>query len=805
MNRKILVQDAHEERSFKSDEFPLVILAHGDPRIRPATQLGGTQDAFAFLGLSEDTPYVQPANGNNPVFLNEQVLERSNWLKDGDTIHGADIRIECDVDAKHVRFRAHATHSEHDTIPPGSAVTTETAGKIDPINFTAVKPSTTQTRTWFSPLKTSLLLIFLGLLFVAWFMFTAHPVLIEIDPQPDTVELKGGLTPKVGTRYLLRPGPYTLSADKAGYYPLEQAIEISARPGQEISLSMNKLPGKLFVSTDPVVGARVTVDGEDSGLTPIDALELSPGPHDILIQSERYLDYHTTLAIEGMAVRQELIATLTPRWAAVSVRSTPQGATLWIDGEEHGTTPATVDLLEGTHTLEIKLERHKTWHTVLMVEANQPQELAEITLEAADGLLRLSSKPAGALVTVGSDFIGKTPVDVLLSPGKSHEITVSKAGFKKTTRSVELQSGEEQDMLIRMAAKTGEIRVISQPSDAKLYIDGVARGAASQRVTLTAVPHRLEIKKPGYQTFRTTVTPRAGFAQEIRATLKTLAQAKRESRRQTLVTTEGQKLKLMPPGRFTMGASRREQGRRANETLRPVELKRLFYISEKEITNEEFKRFQPQHSSGSAGRYSLGNSDHPVVNVTWEQAAGYCNWLSAKESLPPAYIKRADTLVPAVPMTTGYRLPTEAEWAWIARFGERDKSLKFPWGRQFPPKERTGNYADTTADNVVANSLPTYNDGFPVSAPVGSFSPNALGLYDLGGNVAEWVHDYYAIYPSSKKASAPDPTGPARGRHRVIRGAGWKDSSITELRLTFRDYGDGKRPDVGFRIARYAD
>ncbi len=805
MNRKILIQDAHAEHSYKSDEFPLVILADDGPSIRPVSQVGEIRNAFAFLGLSEDKPYVQPSDGNKPVFLNEQILERSNWLKNGDTIHGANIRIKCDLDPRQLRFRAQATDSEQDTIPPGSAATPEPVAKIEPINFTAVKTDSRQQRSGVSPTKVSLTLVFVGLLLVAWFMFTAYPVSIRVDPQPDAVSLSGGLSPKVGTRYLLRPGAYTLIAEKAGYYPLRQDIEVSARSGQEFTLSMNKLPGKLRVSTTPAEGARVSVDGENMGLTPLETLELPPGPHDVLIQSERYLDFHTIVEIEGMAVEQELIATLTPRWAAVSVRSQPDEASVWIDGEEVAKTPATVDLLAGTHSVEIKLALHKTWRTELVVEANQPQDLGEIVLQAADGLLHLSSKPPGALVTVAGAFIGKTPLDVSLSPGTRHEITVSKAGFTPTSRYVELQSGEEQDLQIQMAAKKGEIRVISQPSDAQLYIDGIARGKASQRLTLTAVPHRLEIKKPGYQTFRKTVTPRAGFAQEIRATLKTLAQAKQESRPQTLVTSEDQKLKLVLPARFTMGASRREQGRRANETLRPVELKRPFYISEKEITNEEFRRFQPKHSSGAVGRYSLGNRDYPVVNITWEQAAAYCNWLSNKESLPPAYVKRADNLVPAAPMTNGYRLPTEAEWAWVARFGEREKSLKFPWGRQFPPKNKTGNYADASAGSLVANTLPTYNDGFPISAPVGSFSPNALGLYDLGGNIAEWVHDYYAIYPSSNRASAPDPTGPARGRHHVIRGSSWKDSSITELRLTFRDYGDSKRPDVGFRIARYAD
>ena len=75
----------------------------------------------------------------------------------------------------------------------------------------------------------------------------------------------------------------------------------------------------------------------------------------------------------------------------------------------------------------------------------------------------------------------------------------------------------------------------------------------------------------------------------------------------------------------------------------------------------------------------------------------------------------------------------------------------------------------------------------------------------MGGNVAEWCHDVYIIYNSNNPGqSSVDPMGPEEGKLRAIRGAGWKDAGITTLRLTYRDYGNGKRNDLGFRICRYA-
>ncbi|MGB5739460.1 MAG: SUMF1/EgtB/PvdO family nonheme iron enzyme, partial [Woeseia sp.] len=77
-------------------------------------------------------------------------------------------------------------------------------------------------------------------------------------------------------------------------------------------------------------------------------------------------------------------------------------------------------------------------------------------------------------------------------------------------------------------------------------------------------------------------------------------------------------------------------------------------------------------------------------------------------------------------------------------------------------------------------------------------------IYDGGGNVAEWVQDYYAVATPGQTTAAEDPTGPSRGTQRVIRGSSWRHAGVTELRLSYRDFGTAARPDVGFRIARNA-
>ena len=121
-----------------------------------------------------------------------------------------------------------------------------------------------------------------------------------------------------------------------------------------------------------------------------------------------------------------------------------------------------------------------------------------------------------------------------------------------------------------------------------------------------------------------------------------------------------------------------------------------------------------------------------------------------------------------------------------------------------PPPRKSGNYADDTASGRLPVIIRGYSDGYLFAAPVGQFPPNKAGFFDLGGNVAEWIHDYYYVYTGGSKQVLRDPMGPKTGDLHEVRGASWRHGSITQLRLSYRDYTLKPRNDIGFRIARYA-
>lgn len=638
----------------------------------------------------------------------------------------------------------------------------------------------------------------------AWFVLTARSVSIEVVPITAEIQLEGGLSFKLGQRYLIRTGSYDLTLTNAGYHDSKTLVLINREQAQTHRFSMRKLPGVVSIATLNLDDARVQIDGVDIGLTPLIDTPVEAGDHQLTISKDRYLDYGEAITIEGRSVEQRFQASLQPAWAVVSLLTSPSGADVLVDGEMLGTTPLNAEILQGQRDITIKLAGHKAWQEGFDVLAGEDFSVPLVELVPADGLVFIRSSPTAASVTIGGEFKGLTPLEVALPPEQDHELTFFKNGYHLHKTSIRTQANQERELSIELQPVLTSVIVIAEPDDAELYVNGEFRGAANQTIELMAASQHIEIRKQGYVPYTTEFTSRPGLDQAIRVTLKSLEQARIEQIKPVIVSAAGQSLKLFYPGAFTMGASRREAGRRSNENLREIQLERPFYLGYNEVSNSEFRLFDDEHSSGTLQGLTLDNEAQPAVRVSWTQAALYCNWLSDQESLPNFYEVLDGEIVSFDPQSTGYRLPAEAEWAWVARTDGSGNQLKYPWGSQLPPPENAGNFADATSQAYLGEVMFNYNDGFFGTAPIASFSPNQHEIYDMAGNVAEWVHDYYGAMGVLGGVDV-DPLGPENGQFHTIRGSSWAHGSVTELRLSFRDFGEEPRDDVGFRIAKYLE
>ena len=228
---------------------------------------------------------------------------------------------------------------------------------------------------------------------------------------------------------------------------------------------------------------------------------------------------------------------------------------------------------------------------------------------------------------------------------------------------------------------------------------------------------------------------------------------------------------LVPPGTFRIGSPAGEEGRSDDETLHEVTLAEPFDLGQTEVTQAQY-----QAQTGQNPSYFQG-PDLPVETVSWEEAHDYAARLTKQ---------RSDHHV--------YRLPTEAEWEYACR-GGRPPSQPFGVGdgRALSSREANldGRYPYGGADR---------GPYLGSSCPVGAYPENALGLFDMHGNVWEWCADWYGPYP---RGAVTNPTGPSEGSDRIIRGGSWFGSAGSCRAAYRRRFLPGYRLSyLGFRLAR---
>ena len=313
----------------------------------------------------------------------------------------------------------------------------------------------------------------------------------------------------------------------------------------------------------------------------------------------------------------------------------------------------------------------------------------------------------------------------------------------------------------------------------------------------------------GCGTQQPSVPQSAGVAIHVLARPQMAGQAAEVPAQKTLDLGGGVPLQmvLIPAGSFVMGD---DQGLDDEKPAHKVTITKPFYLGQYEVTVGQFRQFieatgyvtDAEQGTGFQGAFGWNpapmefqmhdeyawrntgfpqSDNDPVVNVSWNDAVEFCSWLSRKEG-------------------ANFRLPTEAEWEYACRAGT---TTPYSHGFDLEGMVQVGNVADAAFERQFPElkGVVQASDGYAYTSPAGSFSPNALGLYDMHGNAWEWCADwfdveYYAMSPAN------DPQGPVTGEERVYRGGGWFNCA-RGCRSASRsgDLPENRHLTLGFRVA----
>lgn len=623
------------------------------------------------------------------------------------------------------------------------------------------------------------------------------PVRIDVDPDEAastaTIEIVEGRGVVWNARVLALPGRLALRVAAPGFVTETLAVERPADTRAGVDVVLREQRAVLHATTAPdLPETRWSLDGVPAGTGPRLELEIPAGDHVVEARYPGFVPVTQALRAERGGTHAVTLP-LARVEGRISITSQPDGAEVTHNGRSAGSTPLNLAVLGGAHTLRVAYPGHEARTETLAITHDAPEAKRHYRLEPAPARVSFALSPEGGALTLdGRDVTG----DLQLAPDVTYRIRYAKPGYAPQETELTPKPGDRRVVAITLDPVHGVVSVRSEP-EADIEIDGRHVGRTPKRLRLQAVPQTIRLSRDGFRAETRTVTPDPDTAQQVEVTLRTEAEARLATAPAQLTNSAGIVLRLFKnPGTVTLGTPRGEPGRRANEFVREVRLARAFYAGVHEVTAGQFRQFTHPGEPPSADR-------RPVTDVGWEDAARFCNWLSEREGLVPVYRFENGRHAGSSIAADGYRLPTEAEWEWLARKAGRDRETRFPWGDATRVPERSGNLADESARGQVPVYIPRYDDGFAGLAEIGRFSANAAELHDLAGNASEWVHDVYDVQPPEAGGVETDPMDTGTGRWHAVKGSSWRSGTLSELRAAWRAGSDGPRDDLGFRVARY--
>ena len=545
------------------------------------------------------------------------------------------------------------------------------------------------------------------------------------------------------------PGSHKIRLQQ-GSLVSEQTVNVSSA---DISFRINldhvaARPQYVIFEVEPK-WANVVVDGKSHvpdqyGLV---TLVLSNGVYNYSVSANDYYNDNGTLQVQGAKVEKRI--TLKPAfgWLSVPDSGDLSGANVFVDDTHIGTAPLkSKGLKSGEHKVRIMKTMFKVYEGSVVIKDNEVLTFApKLEPDFADVTINAGKDCS---IYVDNEYKGTGTWSGKLASG-DHLFESRKENHRQTAITKTISPSISR-LVFNLAAPTpimGTINVMSTPGMAEVYLDGELLGRTPLMQDVIVGSRKVVIHKDGFCNFEQTIRVEDGKMVDVVANMKELPPPYVE-------TINGLNLKmiLVEGGTFAMGSN--DDG---YDDERPVHNVTLdsYYIGETEITQAAWRAIMGTNPSEYTG------DNRPVENVSWEDAQEFCKKLSE---------------------LTGkkYVLPTEAQWEYAARGGNKSK------GYTYSGSNTIGDVAVYSGNSVSGHSN------------VKSKKPNELGIYDMSGNVWEWCSDWYDDYSSSPQAN---PLGPSSGSYRVLRGGSWR-SYASDCRVASRGRYNPSRlvNNYGFRI-----
>ena len=431
-------------------------------------------------------------------------------------------------------------------------------------------------------------------------------------------------------------------------------------------------------------------------------------------------------------------------------------------------------LLNGNYTYSVEAEGYSS-QSGRFVMTSERKELA-ITLKSAKASLVVKTSTPGARIYINEEDRGENQWKGELMPA-TYLIEARKDGFRSVTQSVTLAKQDKREVVLPpLQPMSGLLNVDFDPLDANVYVDGKLVGKSPNIFSDILVgKHTIKITKDGFADYEGEVPIRENQQTSVVGSLQKKQPAAAEVQDDKILTFSVQGVEFtmvkVSGGTFTMGATK-EQGDDARDRERPTHQVTLsdYYIGQTEVTQALWKAVMGESVTQNANREGLSTygvwADYPMYYISYDDCTTFVNKLN--------------TILSSQLGGKRFALPTEAQWEFAARGGNKSKGYK---------------YAGSNQHSAVAWSESNSNRS---THPVAQKQPNELGLYDMSGNVYEWCSDWYDDYSISAKKN---PKGPTRGSYRVIRGGAWCHNAGC-CRVSYRaNYlPTNKGNGIGFRL-----